>query len=426
MTTFKKLLLPTAVLLFTSMIFISCSETEPDTSSSEPYIIDLTAMDYAFAMPSEIKSGWVTFRFNNIGEEVHYGLIHKMKKNVSLDSLNRLKQQLSPQELRGYYQGKLGGPEYFIGGPGYQEGGTVSEVTLYMEPGTYYMLCAASTPDRTPHMFLGMDKFFKVTDTPSSAPEPEADITFTLRPYHVSYDGTLKAGMQTYKINHGGGVFDYHIFALNDTSTVTAARNFMGGLNNPTQALFLGGVEQAWSLEDRSRTFTSYLSVDLSPGRYMIMSQEYRHLGMYTSFEIPNNGSVDLDNHDFIKKEGQVAEISIRDQKIFAPDELQAGKITIKADESARGEHRVTFFPIPEGATIDEVVPYYQARQDPAMERYPLKHRKGNRVYIDENVDFQTTFNLDPGSYGVICLHDREYKDYSHLLNGEYTSFEVK
>ncbi len=51
------------------------------------YVVDIIAADYAFGMPSEIPSGWITFRMENMGMEEHLGVINKYPDSLGYEGI---------------------------------------------------------------------------------------------------------------------------------------------------------------------------------------------------------------------------------------------------------------------------------------------------------------------------------------------------
>ena len=70
------------------------------TSASEPRVIEVDAMDFAFSMPDSIEGGWVTFRMRNTGQEVHNLSLRKLNESVTFDQVLPLVAQGAPGDLR--------------------------------------------------------------------------------------------------------------------------------------------------------------------------------------------------------------------------------------------------------------------------------------------------------------------------------------
>lgn len=106
-------------------------------------------MDYAFAMPEEIPSGWVTFRFENVGQATHYMYIGRRPNGVSRET------------FVGAVREKEFPPHENVGGPGFHAPGCVSETTVHLEPGDYFVQCAITNEGGQDHYELGMTRHFR-------------------------------------------------------------------------------------------------------------------------------------------------------------------------------------------------------------------------------------------------------------------------
>ncbi len=102
---------------------------QDETSKTSGYVVEIKVIDYAFQMPSEIKSGWVTFKFDNMGHEMHFAQIFKLPENVIEEGF--LKFTANPgKEI---FQKYIKGYPILIGGPRFHAPGQESEYTIQQQ-----------------------------------------------------------------------------------------------------------------------------------------------------------------------------------------------------------------------------------------------------------------------------------------------------
>lgn len=63
------------VFLFALGVFACQSPEDESADENAPPVVEVTAVDYAFAAPDTVRSGWTTFRMRNEGEEHHLFLM---------------------------------------------------------------------------------------------------------------------------------------------------------------------------------------------------------------------------------------------------------------------------------------------------------------------------------------------------------------
>lgn len=157
-TSRKKVLLGCLVLM---SVFISClknsaEKAEGSTSSvreengigaDSAYVVDIRAMDYAFGMPEEIPSGWVTFRMKNMGKEEHVAVVNKLVERVNYDRLTEtIVKAVSQGDVTSFEEIEVLW-EADMGGPGLLSPGRTGETSVFLEPGIYAMSCGVNSPD---------------------------------------------------------------------------------------------------------------------------------------------------------------------------------------------------------------------------------------------------------------------------------------
>jgi len=271
-------------------------------------LIEVEAEDYAFRVPTEIPSGWNTFRFTNEGEEHHFMLLLRIPEGY--DSDDYMTEVWVPMDevwalMRDGVVGQEEGldmmfepiPEWygevvFSGGPGLVAPGGTVETTVYLEPGQYVVECYMKTPEGEFHAMEGMFDPLTVTEASSGAAPPSADIRLTLSNYELEVDGELAAGRHTIAVHYADqpdveGIpgHDVHLVHLDEDGHPEEVAAWMSwvnipGLMEPAPGTFLGGVNPM------PVGSTAYFTVDLVPGRYLFVSEYTGAMGVMREFRI--------------------------------------------------------------------------------------------------------------------------------------------
>lgn len=279
--------------------------SEAATAAGTANVIEVVARDYAFDAPDEIPSGWTTFRLKNEGKEHHFLLLQHLPEGKTLEAyIEEVSQPFDSvwHELEGGLgvaeAGALLGqllPEWWpsvrqMGGPGFVAPGAVAETSVSLEPGTYVMECYVKTPDGKFHGMLGMTRELTVTDEPSGASPPEADLEIALSNYEFAIQGDVTAGERTVAVHFQehpeiGLGNDVHVVRLEDDTDIDVVIAWMDwmnldGLREPAPAAFAGGAHEMPVGQ------TSYFTVDLEPGRYAWIAESSASRGMVEEFTV--------------------------------------------------------------------------------------------------------------------------------------------
>ena len=274
-------------------------------SSTAAHLVEVTARDYAFDGPDEVPSGWVTFRLKNEGKEHHFLLLNRLPEGQTVESYLA---EIAPpfdsvwHELeRGMGKAEAGAllgqllPGWFgsirpMGGPGLVAPGGVAETAVKLEPGNYVMECYVKTADGEFHGNLGMVRALTVTEEPSGASPPEADLEITLSNDEMAMEGDVSAGQHTVAVHfrehpEGGLGNDVHLVRLADDTDLDGVVSWMNwmnvsGLRAPAPATFEGGAQEM------PVGYTSYFDVDLMPGRYAWISESIADKKLLKTFTI--------------------------------------------------------------------------------------------------------------------------------------------
>jgi hypothetical protein len=135
---------------------------------------------------------------------------------------------------------------------------------------------------------LGMLRPLTVTATATGASPPEADFDLTLTNTSITVSGEPGAGRHTFRVTvteapEGFLGHDVHLARLDDDTTIEeliAWMDWVDGLNPPAPAELRGGAEQV------AAGSSSYVTVDLDPGRYLWISEAYGGQGVVQEFRV--------------------------------------------------------------------------------------------------------------------------------------------
>jgi hypothetical protein len=279
-------------------------DSEAQVAAIGGQIVDVTAREFTFEAPSEIPSGWTTFRMRNAGEQEHFLVLWRLPEGNTFEDYvtqvvpafgSIMGPYMDGTTDRGEALQALGGllPEWFgsvvpAGGSGLTAPGRTAQTTVDLEPGNYVIECYVKTPEGVFHGMLGMVHSLMVTDVPSGATAPEADIELSITNYAIATEGELTAGQHTVRVHvvedpEGFLKHDVHLVRLADgtgVEQVVAWMDWMDALMPPAPGEFMGGAE------DMPAGHTAYVTVDLTPGNYAWVSETYGSRGVVQEFMV--------------------------------------------------------------------------------------------------------------------------------------------
>lgn len=245
-----------------------------------PGVVTFSAFEHRFAGPDQLPAGQTTVRLKNQGKEPHQLQFLKLEEGKS------------PADLAAALKtGSQSVPSWakHMGGPNGVAAGHASEATLYLEPGSYVIICGMPGKKHQTHAALGMQKPLRVLDTRPPPPEFAGHFHMAMFEYEYVVVQPLQKGHHTfYVINRGRLSHQASIIRLNPGAS---AEDVLRALeDNPSRlpGTLIGGMS---GLEPgRDGTFTA----ELSPGRYAIMclfsnahaSDSHAAKGMVMNFTI--------------------------------------------------------------------------------------------------------------------------------------------
>ena len=217
-----------------------------------------SAWDYRFEGPDTVPAGQTTVRLRNRGKEPHQLQLLKLEDGKS-------PAELSDALMTG--NGSVPSWAKQMGGPNGVQPGHASEATLYLEPGSYVIICGIPGKQHQRHAELGMQKALRVLDTHPAPAEFQGNFHMAMFEYEFVVVQPLRKGRHTfYVINRGNLSHQASFIRLNPGAS---AEDVLAALDqgNPSRlpGTLIGGMS---GLEPgRDGTFVA----DLTPGRYAIM-----------------------------------------------------------------------------------------------------------------------------------------------------------
>lgn len=257
-------------------------------------VVDVIARDFTIQAPESMDTGWHTLRLHNQGRQDHFVLMYRLAEGKTIEDQRREVVPAFDRVMEGIRSGEIEKkdigtfladniPEWglqmtYVGGVGLLAPGKTAETTFHVpEPGTYLLECYVKAPDGTWHTSMGMLAQVEVRDLGESGTEPEADATIALTNEGIEAPDTLPAGTRTIRVDIRDNPetfmpYDVNLARLESATDLDEVVFWMdwsnvGGLRAPAPVEFLGGVEHMKAGNH------GYMTVDLSPGRYLWISE---------------------------------------------------------------------------------------------------------------------------------------------------------
>ena len=240
-----------------------------------------SAWEHRFDGPNSIPAGQTTIHLRNRGKEPHQLQLLKLEDGKS------------PADLAAALKtGNRSVPSWAkqMGGPNGVGAGHASEATLYLEPGSYVIICGIPGKHHRSHAELGMQKALRVMDTEPPPPEFEGNFHMAMFEYEFVVVQPLRKGRHTfYVINRGTLSHQASVVRLNPgASPEDLLKALERDIPSRLPGTLIGGMS---GLEPgRDGTFTA----ELTPGQYAIMclfsnphpSESHAAKGMVMHFTI--------------------------------------------------------------------------------------------------------------------------------------------
>ncbi len=335
------------------------ADTPVATKAIAPTEVEITARDFAFDMPAEIPSGWVSLTLTNEGEVNHHGIVMRLLDGVTLeDALAAMGDEESDQA-------EISDLEFFMPDT---DPGSSNQATVEMAPGHWIILSvsmdASTDGEMTPDFARGSVAEFDVVETDAVAAAPEADLTLTIGADDFDLAAEMTEGVHTIHVVNDSGQENGYAFILKMEGGTT-----MDDVMAMFDALFSGqemdmenmpvfyavGGLMAHNLGD-----SYYTTVDLTPGDYTVISSisdgnDFPYAGLNKSFTVAGDAtSADAGNADSADIPELLIEVS--EDGIMVPDDAPGGIVSVTINNTGEQMHMIDLWRIREGHTQDEII----------------------------------------------------------------------
>lgn len=251
-------------LVFACLAAMACAKPDSQTTDTPaptgPYVVTISATDFAFAAPDTIPSGLTTFQLVNNSTNLHHATVMRIGEGKSFNDFVAAFKTMKPGSP----------PPSWItdeGGPNPPASGDTIEVTRELEAGTYALICLVDTPDRIPHFVKGMVKeLVVVPSNAASAPAPASDVSIVMKDYTWDIAPALTAGEHMIKVeNTALQSHEFFIAKLHEGKTPEDVAKWTASYQGPPPFTAMGG------LASMRPGAISYVRTKLTPGNYMLM-----------------------------------------------------------------------------------------------------------------------------------------------------------
>jgi hypothetical protein len=205
-----------------------------DEAEAEVHEVAVTAKEYAYAMPKEVKSGTVAFTMKNEGKELHIAALARIKDGKTFADATKDLQSATPPADPAAEE---------VGGIASTSPGLSSNVTLALEPGSYYFACFIPSADGAPHVAKGMIQPFTVVEDEAGEVDlaaPDGAVTAKDFSYTTTYQP--KAGEQVIELENAGKQgHEITLLSFNEGKGPGDLAVYFAKPEGPLPATFYGG-----------------------------------------------------------------------------------------------------------------------------------------------------------------------------------------
>jgi hypothetical protein len=230
----------------------------PAAAFTQPSVVTFSAWDHSFEGPDVIPAGQTTIRLHNGGREPHQLQLLKLDEGKSPADLAAVLQE--PGTAIPQWAKHMGGPN------GVGSGGD-AEATIFLEPGSYVLICVIPAEHQRTHAALGMQKALLVTGNLPSAAEFRGNFHMAMFDYEFVVVQPLKKGRHIfYVINRGSQPHQVSLVRLDPGASAADVLAAFGKTVLPSMpGQMIGGMS---GLEPGGE---GMFSADFAPGRYVMI-----------------------------------------------------------------------------------------------------------------------------------------------------------
>lgn len=245
-------------------------------TTTAPPVVALSVADSSFHAPDTVDAGWVSFRFANLGDDIHYAHIVRLDPGRTVaEFVEAYAEAIRTSGPRPAWMTRFGGP-------GGAAPGDTADVTQFLEPGSYVWVCPIEDDAGTPHFTRGEYATFVVREDGGEAAGPVAAPVATgeirLTEYGFVLGAPLAAGRHTIRVvNAGAEPHDIALLRFAPGTTLEEVRRWL----NPEKARREGqeaeaappppGVEGvAGGVAAIAPGMEAYVEATFTPGEYVL------------------------------------------------------------------------------------------------------------------------------------------------------------
>lgn len=282
-------------------------------------VVDVVTNHMNIEVQSTIPSGWTTFRYDNRSHNPHFVLFDKLPEGKTVEDskaeivpvfqegMDFIAMDDWPSAIEAF--GKL--PAWsaeivYSGGTGILSPNHISEITVYLEPGTYVLECYVKDSEGVFHATQGMTTGMVVTEDDSGNKEPKSTMEVRISSETgIEFDEKVRPGKHLIKAffedqavyGHFLG-HDIHLVRLDENADLNELNSWMNWADPnafktpaPEGVEFLGGMQDLPAVEGKYESHVGYFDAHLKPGTYAFIAEvpDPMSKGMFEVFTVPSS-----------------------------------------------------------------------------------------------------------------------------------------
>lgn len=284
----------------------------------------LTFTEYAEDEDVQLSSGWTTFEYTNLTDEVHFFQIYKYPGNQTVEDT---KTEVMPafEESVELAQNGVAFPDFMAplfsldpeilewvlgqtdhGGIGMVSPGETVVTTINLPASNYFIECYMKDPDKTLHAAEANDykglAGFSVTEAGNDLEPPRSTLQVKISTNGIEWDDRIRPGKNIFEVQYSQpfGLVEFIYFPdvqlvkLLEGADLNELNNWLALFSEnglvapaPENMVFLGGSQ------NMTVGSTAYFEAKLKPGNYAFFSEVPmpQEQGMLKEFTVPGNNS---------------------------------------------------------------------------------------------------------------------------------------
>jgi uncharacterized cupredoxin-like copper-binding protein len=242
----------------------------PAAAKGSDNTLEVQAAEYAYTLKGSPHAGWVTIKFDNLGQETHMLAIFEVKPNVTA---KQIKAAALANDNAAFNKIAAGNPDRSFGTPDLIGPGEATQTVSQLSAGRYGVVCFIPAPDGSPHVAHGMVTTFDVQTPKSKAKAPKTDLDVTLTDSGITVpEGDAPQQFTAKVTNTGKAQHSFTLARIEPGQTIETVKAYFDALFNTGQAsgpapgVVVGGINGL----DPGKT--AYLVAKLTPGHYGYVS----------------------------------------------------------------------------------------------------------------------------------------------------------